>query len=384
MIRPIAKPEESKMTDASASAIYAVPVMRPRLPDRAALAPYLAEIDANRRYTNDGPLLRRFERRLAGKFGLAREGVVCVANGTLGLALALRAVARPGRRYCVMPSFTFVATAHAARVAGLEPWFADVDAESWALEPERARETLDVIGDAVAAVLPVAPFGAPAPVETWDRFAVETGMPVVIDAAAGFDTAKAGRTPVVISLHATKPLAVGEGGVVICQDRTTVERIRSARNFGFERDRVVRHPAMNAKLSEYAAAVGLAALDAWPRTRGALAQKLAFYRDALAGLDGLRLAPGIEQGGVSSTFNVFIGAEKARAAIAALSRHGVETRQWWGRGCHREPAFAGCPSGALAVTEKLADGVLGLPFHVDLAEAEIAAIRRILGDSLAR
>src|SRR3546814_12084677 len=89
-----------------------------------------------------------------------------------------------------MPSFTFVATAHAAVSAGLQPWFLDVDPESWALTPAIARTALGVVDGPVMAVLPVAPFGASVPVADWDAFSEETRIPVLIDSTAGFDGAR--------------------------------------------------------------------------------------------------------------------------------------------------------------------------------------------------
>ena len=121
---------------------HSVPLLRPRLPDGAALAPYLAEIDASRWYSNFGALERRLRARLAAHFGLPEGGVACVANGTLGLTLALLAREPPRGSFCMMPSWTFVATPLAAHAAGLTPWFVDVSPESWSLEPDGAREAL--------------------------------------------------------------------------------------------------------------------------------------------------------------------------------------------------------------------------------------------------
>ena len=108
-------------------------LFRPRLPPASAILPYLKAIDSARWYSNSGPLVSSLKERLADYFGVPAGGVVTVANGTLGLELALQAVgARPGT-LCMMPSWTFAATPAAAIRAGLTPWFVDVDAASWAL-----------------------------------------------------------------------------------------------------------------------------------------------------------------------------------------------------------------------------------------------------------
>jgi dTDP-4-amino-4,6-dideoxygalactose transaminase len=112
-----------------------LPVAHPRMPRAAALLPYLERIDANRNYTNFGPLVTELEARLAKRLGVDPGCLVSVANATAGLTLALRSAAgdRPG--VCLIPAWTFVATAHAVAAAGFTPHLADVDEDSWALTP---------------------------------------------------------------------------------------------------------------------------------------------------------------------------------------------------------------------------------------------------------
>src|SRR5207248_11028306 len=127
------------------------------------------------------------------------------------LIAALIAVARPGRSRCLMPSWTFAASAGACCAARLNPHFCDVDPDSWTLDPEVLARR-DDLPDA-AAVLVTCPFGEPVDSAAWDDFTAQTHIPVVIDAAAAFDTVdtgtmKVGRSPLVISLHATKVFGI--------------------------------------------------------------------------------------------------------------------------------------------------------------------------------
>ena len=357
---------------------YEIPLMRPRLPDAAALLPYLQEIDRNRWYANFGPLESRLERRLAESLGLADGQVTGLVNGTVALALALSEAAggRPG--YCLMPSFTFVATAHAAVAAGLTPWFLDVEPDSWTLSPEIARAALAGIDGPVAAVLPVAAFGAPMDAAAWDDFSAETGLPVVVDAAAGFDGARIGRAPVMISLHATKTLPAGEGAIVAGYDRARIAGVRARSNFGFQGRRSAEISGTNGKMSEYSAAVGLAALDAWPETRSDLLCAVHLYRDALFDIPGLAFAPGFDGRHAVSTCNVSFHQPIADAAIAALATRGIEARQWWEKGCHLQPAFHGCRRSALPRTEQLGARVVGLPFYRGMGMAAVERVRAAL------
>lgn len=186
-----------------------VPLMRPDLPTAEKIMPYLNAIDDNRRYTNFGPLVSRFETELATHFDAPSAGVVTTCNGTLGLAAALMETAKPGRRYCLLPGWSFIACACAAQLAGLEICLADVDPESWALDMDAASTMVRRIGDDIAAVLLVSPFGAALNVADWHDWSRSEGIPVVIDAATGFDSARAGPLPTVISFHATKAFGIG-------------------------------------------------------------------------------------------------------------------------------------------------------------------------------
>jgi dTDP-4-amino-4,6-dideoxygalactose transaminase len=114
--------------------VASIPIMWPKLPCAARLAPYLETIDSSRIYSNFGPLAVSLEDRLARHYGLGEGTVATVANATLGLTLALAAQdVRPGT-LCLMPAWTFIASAHAAMMAGLVPYFVDVDPVTWTLD----------------------------------------------------------------------------------------------------------------------------------------------------------------------------------------------------------------------------------------------------------
>src|SRR6266404_3988864 len=113
-----------------------IPIMRPKLPSVQRLTPYLRAIDSSRIYSNFGPLVMSLEDRLAAHFNLPTGTITTVANATLGLTLALMAQdVRPGT-LCAMPAWTFIASAQSALMAGLIPYFVDVDIEAWAADPE--------------------------------------------------------------------------------------------------------------------------------------------------------------------------------------------------------------------------------------------------------
>jgi dTDP-4-amino-4,6-dideoxygalactose transaminase len=351
------------------------------MPTAEAILPYLRRIDAKRWYSNFGPLLMELEARLAARF--TRPTLACTAaNGTQALTLALTALgARPGG-LCALPSWTFVATAHAVIQAGLVPWFLDVDPATGVLDADHVRERLAHAPGPVSAVIPVAAFGQPLNPAPWARLHEDTGLPVVIDAAASFDSVDAAPVPTMVSLHATKALGVGEGGMIASEDPAFIERFRGLTSFGFMGDREARFAANNAKLSEYTCAVGLAALDQWASTRTAYATTAQRLRMALLHTPAVKFQPGWGLDWVSSTCVVQLPPEQTDAVESALRAQGVDTRRWWGHGCHTSRAFAHHPTDALPVTATLAAATLGLPYFADMDLDQVNRVAVALAQAL--
>lgn len=331
-----------------------LPVMRPRLPTLEQLRPYLERIDSAGIYSNFGPLHAEFTERLADYFAVGVDQVALVGNGTLALQAAVETVGEIGDTW-VLPSWTFVATAQAILSARRRLHFVDVDLDSWAVAP--LHRTF------AKGHMVVAPFGSKPDLVGWRK----VPGPKVFDAASCFD-ACAGigdelddSSMVMLSLHATKSLPAGEGGVLIGPP----EWVRQASvwaNFGFDGERVASGPGLNAKLSEYHAAVGLASLDAWPVWRDEWLATLS-QAQSLSESWGLSVQPSLKQGLATSTWNVVLPLGASRPhVVAGFAEHGVETRIWWPEGVHAMPSFIGQTTDALPVTESLVERVLGLPF----------------------
>ena len=351
--------------------------MRPLLPKAEKILPLLQEVDNNRWYTNFGPLTFRFEEKLAALFGVSNAALISTSNGTAAMSALLRAMNVEHGTFCVVPSWTFAATPAAAVEVGLVPYFVDVDKNSWLIEPEELKQQLRLIPGKVGAVIVVSAFGQPVSVSAWDKFTEETGVPVIIDGAAAFDTVlrfpdtRMGNTPVMISLHATKTFGIGEGGIVISQNKQMLHRARQLTNFGFAPTREIVLPGVNSKLSEYSAAIGLAAIEDWPEKHKKWQNITQYYIDAFAEAKCAAVSHRLTTDWVSSTCNVIIPPHCAENVIEQLGYAGIEARKWWVKGCHQQKAYSHYPRFALPVTEALADTVMALPFSVDLTKEEI-------------
>jgi dTDP-4-amino-4,6-dideoxygalactose transaminase len=357
-----------------------VPAMRPLLATADRVLPYLRRIDAQRIYSNYGPLVQEFDVRLGTHFGTAPGTVTSASSGLAALVGAIlgsvgRATA--ARPLAVVPSYTFIATATAVELCGFQPVLADVDADTWQLDPAQVRAAIDL--ERVGLVVPVAPYGRPVVQAPWQDFTRATGIPVVIDGAACFDTLAAdvdagglGALPVALSFHATKTLGVGEGGAVVCTDAELLDRIGRALNFGFHSVRDCRAPNTNGKLSEYHAALGLAELDGWEGKREGFRGVATAYRSALAAegiADRLVATPDI-----ALNYVLFHAddAGHAQRACERLDAAGLEYRFWYGLGLHRQGYYAGTPHLPQPATDALAACLLGLPTAPDL-DAGVAA-----------
>jgi len=275
-----------------------------------------------------------------------------------------------------------VATAHAILQAGLKPWFVDVDPRTWMLDPASVMAMGAALEREIVAVIPVCAFGAMPDLSAWRAFREASGVPVLLDAAAAFDTLDDARLPAVVSLHATKVLGLGEGGFLVTDDAAFAERIVQLSNFGFWNSRNSEIPATNAKLSEYAAAVGMAALDAWPGDRLRWMRTAQHLRIALLGRPQVRFQDGWGTDWVTSVCTVGLPAGAGAHVALSLREAGIDTRAWWGEGCHRSTAFADCRRGPLEVTDQLAAATLGLPFFIDMDDAAIARIAGALDRAL--
>jgi dTDP-4-amino-4,6-dideoxygalactose transaminase len=366
-----------------------IPACLPRLPPAEAVRVYLDVPDRKRWYSNHGPLARQLESRLSGELGCSGPVVATASSGTaalVGAILGLAGRAGPDRPICLCPAYTFVGTASAIMQCGYTIHLTDVEADSWALEPALLAE--HAVLDRTGVIVVVAPYGRCVPLPEWEAFEERTGIPVVIDAAAGIEglldrpQQSAGRTPTVISFHATKAFCTGEGGAIVCSDAARLSRCRQALNFGFMHVRESRSAGINGKMSEYHAAVGLAELDGWSAKREdynrvALAYRL--HAQACQRSDRFITSPF-----VASNYSLFRAADGTEANVVgeSLDRERIEHRRWYGLGLHREAYFRTLSADSLDNTDRLAQTLIGLPVAVDMPDAEVSRVVAVIAHAL--
>ncbi len=347
-----------------------IPACKPKLPPADKLLPYLKRIDENRYYTNFGPLVCELEERLAGWIGAPQTSLISCSNGTVAIELAIAAHhIRPGS-YVMLPAWTFVATAHAVLAQGLLPFFVDVDPESWALTPEIAEKAMAECPGPLALVLPVAPFGLPLPVREWEVFSKRHKVDVIIDGAAMWppDIKVSDTVTTTLSLHTTKLLSAGEGGLILKNDKDFIADIKSISNFDLFNPEGVSSGAMNGKMSEYHAAVAHASLDEWKDIEADFMRVARRYRENLKSSELVKVRPGYGEKHFSA---VTVLQTRDEMEDARLHERGIGARPCWRRGCHREPLFKDVARTEVPVAEYLAFRNTAVPCFRDLPDSDI-------------
>ena len=362
---------------------FDVPFIKPLFPDSSVIAGDWDEIVAANWFTNFGPRERRFAAAISSAVGDGYHAVT-FANATIALiGLLAEALGRgDGSRAVAVPSFTFAAGAEAIEWAGYRPVFVDIDAESLQPSLRDVDELRTRLGDGLAGVLLCNTFGIGNPdVDGWEAWADTAGLPLLIDSAAGFGSRYADGQPVgvaglaeVFSFHATKPLAIGEGGAVVTRDPALADRLHSFQNFGFGAERSAVTLGLNGKLPELSAAIGLRQLDAFEAALASRRAVLGRYREVLEPR-GWRLPLNSENSSVCFASVIAPDSATREAALAALAAAGVEARAYYAPVVHRHPRFAD-PAIALPVTEDVAARIVSLPVHQDMA---VDAVSRVLG-----
>lgn len=359
------------------------PFIRPDLPPIAAWAPILETAYAVGRFTNFGPLSRRLEAHFATTWGDAETVCVAASSGTAALAAPLIASGVTGR--VILPAFTYPATLAAIRMAGAEPFLVDVDPADWRIAPDTLAAALRATGARAAVVL--CPFGIRSDFRAHAAIVAAEGGVLVVDDAAGIGV---DRRPVPIaphtfeacSLHATKPFAVGEGGMIFAH-RSREDALRRALNFGLDpaSPADLRGWGINGKLSEMHAAVGLAAAAGFDDR---LARRRSLVRRYI-GTAARHPAVTVVGDPFAASWQFFPlllpHADAAARFVAAAAARGMETRRYY------VPALSARADverlGPCPVAEDLAGRMCCVPVYATRTDEEGDEMVSIVAESLA-
>jgi perosamine synthetase len=340
-----------------------------------------------------GPKLGEFERAFAGAVGAPHASAV--SSGTAGLHLALRAVGVEEADEVITSPFSFVASANSILYERAVPVFADIDPVTLNLDPAAAEAAITA---RTKAILPVHIFGYPADMPSFEGIARRHGLAIVEDACEALGARHADGTcvggrgnPSVFGFYANKQITTGEGGMVAVGDPGMKERIDSERNQGrapdmgwLDHDRL----GFNYRLSDIACAIGIVQLERLEEMLAGRSRVASLYREALAGIEGLRLPCPDRDGDVRGWF-VFVvhlpdGIDRDET-VRVLTRMGVQSKPYLPsihlmsfyreRFDHRVGDFP--------ITERISGSSIALPFHSELSSAEVERVARALASCCA-
>jgi dTDP-4-amino-4,6-dideoxygalactose transaminase len=351
--------------DGAPAFVQPVVVGRPWLPDREQVLRLIGDVLDSGRLSNGGPYVVELERRIAELHQVRHCVATC--NGTLALELMLRAAQLTGE--VVVPSFSFIATAHAVSRAGLVPVFADVDPVTHNLDPAAVERC---ITDRTSAILGVHLWGRACDVDGLSAVAERYGLQLLFDAAHAFGCSHRGRMiggfgrAEAFSFHATKFFHTIEGGAVMTDDDDIAECARRQRNFGFGESLNSVIVGGNAKLNEISAAVGLSQLDGLDELAAVNRSRYELYCSEMQGVRGIDVVeyPALERS------NYQYVAIEVNAREAGIDRDGlleflvaenVIARPYFSPPCHLAAAYSNGPTQGLEETERLARCTLALP-----------------------
>lgn len=235
-------------------------VTKTYLPNKAKYKKYIDQIYSNGWLTNNGPMVKLLEKRLAKYLGV--KNIVLVSNGTVALEIAYRTLGI--KRDVITTPFSFVATTSSLVTNGLNPIFTDIDPNTLNIDCVNIKK---LITKNVSAILPVHVFGNGCEVEVIDEIARKSKLKVIYDAAHAFGVKYKGKSILnygdisTLSFHATKMFHTIEGGALVINDNKLVQKARYLINFGIKNTESIPELGINAKMNEFEAAMGLCILD---------------------------------------------------------------------------------------------------------------------------
>jgi dTDP-4-amino-4,6-dideoxygalactose transaminase len=363
-------------------------VGRPNIGNRERFLQRVNEMLDRRWLSNDGPLLNEFEQRVACITGVKHAIAVC--NATAGIELASRALELKGE--VIVPSYTFVATAHALQWQQITPIFADMDPTTHNLDPTKIEE---LITPQTTGIVGVHVWGRACDTLAIEGIAAKYNLKVMYDASHGFGCSLGGRMLgsfgecEVFSFHATKFINCFEGGVVTTNNDDLAEKMRLMRNFGFvDYDKVV-FLGINGKMNEVCAAMGLTSLDSLDEIVSVNKRNYLTYSKELASLPGISV---ISYNPAECNNYQYVVIEvdpnvclcNRDELVEALHAENVIARKYFWPGCHRMEPYQSTQPDAwkhLPETERVAARVIVLPTGQTVDEESVRRVCAIIRES---
>lgn len=322
-----------------------------------------------------GPEVAAFEEEFSRHFVDGRPAVA-VNSGTAGLHLGLLAAGLGPGDEVIVPSFTFAATGNSVALTGASPVFADIEPETFSLDPSAVAAA---ITPRTKGIMPVHLYGHPACMRELRALAAQHGIELYEDAAqahgASLDGQRVGTFGrfAMFSLYPTKNMTSGEGGMVAAESVELARAVKLLRNQGMEKQYENEVVGFNARMTDIHAAIGrvqLTKVDAWTTTRQ---QNAAFLDANLRGV----ITPPVAEGAVHvyHQYTIRVSEDRDGFAAALKNEHNIGSGVYYPIPNHRLPSLAPYAVGLdLPETERAAREVVSLPVHPSLSQGDLERI----------
>ena len=354
-------------------------VTKTYLPNKEKYKKYIDEIYENGWLTNNGPLVQRLEKRLAQYLGV--KNIILVSNGTVALEIAYRTLDIKG--FAITTPFSFVATTSSLVTNNILPIFADIDSNSFNLDPKNIEK---LITPNTSAIVPVHVFGNACEVEEIEQIAKKHKLKVVYDAAHAFDVKYKDKSVLnygdisTLSFHSTKLFHSIEGGALIINDDELVQKARYLINFGIKNTEEIPHLGTNAKMNEFEAAMGLCVLDDIEEIKEKRKDILEIYRKELKDLVYF------QEQNINATENysyfpvVFKTEEQLLKVQKALNEKQIFPRRYFYPSLDTLEYIE--PKQECKISRDISKRILCLPIYAELTKAEQNSILNIIKQNI--
>jgi len=354
-------------------------VGRPNIGNRQHFLELMNDMLDRRWFSNDGPYVKEFEKKIAEYLGVKHCIVMC--NGTVALEIAIRALELKGE--VIVPSFTFIATAHSLQWQEITPVFCDIDHRTHHLDPKVIEK---MITPRTSGILGVHTWGRPCAIEALSDVAQKHNLKLLFDAAHAFGCSYNGRmignfgSAEVFSFHATKFFNTLEGGAVVTNNDDLAKKMRLMKNFGFAGYDNVVYIGTNGKMNEASAAMGLTNLESLDEFVAVNRRNYECYNSSLKDIPGIKVLQYDDHEKQNYQY-IIIEVDESEAGLSrdellkVLHTENVLARRYFYPGCHRMEPYRSYFLHAhllLPVTEEVAKRVLVLPTgsSIDLQSIE--------------
>jgi dTDP-4-amino-4,6-dideoxygalactose transaminase len=365
-------------------------VGRPNIGNRQKFEERVNDILDRKWLTNGGKYVQEFENRIEQLLGV--KHCIAICNATVALEIAIRALEMKGE--VIIPSFTFIATAHALQWQEITPVFCDIDPQTHNLDPQQVER---LITPRTTGIVGVHVWGRACDTDALTEIAHRRNLRLLFDAAHAFACTHKGKLiggfgdAEVFSFHATKFFNTLEGGAVVTNNDALAHKIRLMKNFGFTNYDQTDYVGINGKMNEVSAAMGLTNLESLDEFIAANHRNYRSYQAHLAGLEGVRLIAFNDAEKYNYQYVVLeidpqIAGVTRDEMITILHAENILARRYFYPGCHQmEPYRSYFPHAGLLLphTERLTQLVLCLPSGTAVDEDDIGMICSIIRTALA-